>query len=163
MITTNRKEIIRFSKPIKQVKIGDPYYFEMMEKNKEKYLKDVTCDFKTSACKVSAISVEHKGFDWDEIEVLLVTAADTQKVDTYLEGKWYGEDSCKKEYELGCDTASFEITINGNYDYFNTGSDGYYAHVYQLKQYYGTIINLNFDASLFDFEEIKKRMIALMQ
>lgn len=48
--------------------------------------------------------------------------------------------------------------MDGRYEKVHTGSDGYFGEVQAMKQYYGLMMSLTFDASLFSFEKIEKLM-----
>lgn len=169
--TVNKK---RFSiKPFKKIMIGDPSYFEEMEQGStNKFLKEITCDFKTTTCKVGSVVIKEETsslyFDNNskpminrEINVDFYLASDERQLSIYENGKWFGKDTLKKNYDLACDTARFEMIIDNEYDEFMTGADGYYGQVKQLKQYYGLIGHLYFDGNLFSFEEICNRMNGL--
>lgn len=81
-------------------------------------------------------------------------------LDTYL-GEQYYNGTIVKNIDLGCDTAHFEIHTKYGSDEFHTGADGYYGHLYKYKQGFGMDLNLSFDAEMFDYEEIKQRMLKL--
>ena len=100
--------------------------------------------------------------DWPDIEVMVMQASSSRILNTYLNGRHYPK-AIKKDNELGCDTAKFLIETKYGSDLFNTGGDGYYGHITQYKQYYGMNLYLSFDGTLFDFEEIKDRMLALFK
>lgn len=69
----------------------------------------------------------------------------------------------KVKRDLGCDTASFEIEVDGKYDEIHTGADGYYGIAYKFKQYYGSYIELSFDGDLFSYEDVKDIMLSLFE
>lgn len=166
--TVNRK---KFSiKPFKKIVIGDPSYFDELDNGSEnKYLKDITCNFNTTCCNVGSVIITENTSDLYfgndakpikscEVLVDFYLASSEKQLDIYENGKWFGKETLKKEYELGCDTACFEMTIDNEYDEFRTGSDGYYGNVKQLKQNYGLIGHLYFDGDMFTFDEIVNRM-----
>lgn len=151
-------------KPFKNIRIGDPLYFDKIEAGEDvaRY-QDLVCDIKTTCCKVGMIRIEeitiHAEFgDFNQIEVEVFLAFNNPQLDVYKDGCWFGEETLKKKYELGCDTASFEIEVDGRYEEVHTGSDGYYGELKHLKQYYGIMLSLSFDADLFSFDEIEKKM-----
>ena len=148
-------------KPFKKLRIGDPHYFDQLDRgNNPNLYKDLVCDVKTSCCRVGSVEIKEVDYDgnFSVIEVDVILAKDEDQLKIYQSGKWYGEKTLKKEYSLGCDTASYEIEVDGRYEKVHTGADGYYGEVKQMKQYYGLMMSLSFDASLFSFEEIEKLM-----
>ena len=100
------------------------------------------------------------GIEYDMINVTVFQAARPPIMNTYLKDMHY-PDAIKKDIDLGCDTARFTIETKYGYDEFHTGADGFYGHIYQYKQYYGMKLELSFDGDLFDFDEIKRRMLEL--
>jgi hypothetical protein len=76
--------------------------------------------------------------------------------EVYLTDRCY-KNSVKKSHELACDTARFEICVDGRFDEVHTGADGYYGYANELKQYYGFQISLTFDSSLFTVKDIEEK------
>lgn len=110
--------------------------------------------------RIRQVETQTPDFDYDEITVDIVQAKNKENLDTYLNGEYYPS-QLKQEYELNCETASFVIRTKFADDMFDTGGDGLYGYLYQMKQYFGMILNLSFDAGLFSFEEIESRFLAL--
>ena len=142
-------------------------YFDEMERTRgtkeyNKALENITCNFKPRCCNVGAVTIEEQADEkypqYPFISVKFFFAPNEEILDTYLKGQWYGEKSCKKLYDLGCDTSRFEMEINNNYCEFSTGADGYYGWVRKMKEYYGLMGELSFDGSLFTVEEIEESM-----
>lgn len=162
-IKTLKKEMVCI-KPFRSVRIGDPSYFEEMEAGSENQnLKKLTVDTKTrccttGACVVSLIHFAEDDFEWDDIQVDVYLAADKSQLDVYLGGRWYGEKTVKERHRLGCDTARFEMEIDGRYDLFHTGADGFYGDAIKYKEHYGFSISLSFDPDMFTYDEVKERM-----
>ena len=161
------RESVHSIKPFKHIRIGDPFYFEKIEQKGDKpnrYTK-LVCDTKTSCCKVGAVIIKEVEIT-DEmlpdpfinINVDIFLAKDEEQLEIYKSGRWYGEDTQKRDYELGCDTARFEIEVDGRYDEVHTGADGYYGFVKEMKQYFGFMAGLTFDGDLFSFEEVENLM-----
>lgn len=150
--------------PFKNIRIGDPMYFDRIEAGDDiKRYKDLVCDIKTTCCKVGMIRIEeytsHYDFgDFNHIRVDVFLAYNDDQLDVYKDGCWFGEETVKHLYELGCDTASYEIEVDGRYEKVHTGSDGYYGELQLMKQYYGLMLSLSFDADLFPFEKIESLM-----
>lgn len=151
-------------KPFKKIRIGDPMYFDRIESNADvKRYKNLVCDIKTTCCKVGMVRIEEsvineKFGDFNQIDVDVFLAYGDEQLNVYRDGQWFGEESMKHRYVLGCDTACYEIEVDGRYEKVNTGADGYYGELKQMKQYYGLMLTLSFDGSLFNFEEIEKLM-----
>lgn len=167
-VTNEKKEVFKI-KPFKHIHIGDPLYFEELAAGStNKALKEMTLDAKMRCCNFGAVVVnknfvESEEFSYHSIDVGIYLASSEKMLDVYLDGKWYGEKTVKEEHELGCDTASFEMVVDGRYNFFRTGADGYYGNAKLMKQYYGFRCSLSFDASLFEFDEIIAEMKSLFE
>ena len=151
-------------KPFKKIRIGDPMYFDRIaDGEKAKMYQNLVCDIKTTCCKVGMVRIEESSVkadfgEYNQIDVDVFLASNDEQLDVYKDGCWFGEESLKHRYTLGCDTASYEIEVDGRYEKVYTGADGYYGELKQMKQYYGLMLSLSFDADLFSFEEIEKLM-----
>lgn len=151
-------------KPFKKIRVGDPLYFDRLEAGEEsKIYKDLVCDIKTTCCKVGTVRVEESVIsteygEFNQIDVDVFLAYNDEQLEVYKNGQWMGEKTMKHCYTLGCDTASYEIEVDGRYEKVHTGSDGYYGELRQMKQYYGLMFSLSFDGDLFSFEEVEKMM-----
>lgn len=149
-----------------KLKIGDPSYFEEMEfGSTNKYLKEITFNGNISAAPLGKLRTQlvnhmYEEFECDSIEVTVVQGKNIQQLDTYLSGKCF-TNKIKKRYQLGCDTAQFEMVTKYGYDLFHIGADGYYGDLIVNKQYFGMILMLDFDTDLFDYQEIINRMLRL--
>jgi hypothetical protein len=153
-------------KPFKHIRIGDPLYFENMEDDPKRY-KKLVADVKPTCCKFGAIRIrdvevedEYEGMPlkYNQIVVDVFMAPTEEKLQVYLNDRYFGENSVKQHYELGCDTASYEICVDGRYDEVHTGADGYYGTLSHMKQYFGFMMTLFFDGSLFDMEDVEKKL-----
>lgn len=154
--------------PFRTIRIGDPSYFEeMANDSKNKRLKDLTCNIKTTCCKVGSLKIDEieetmtfneKPYTVKYYNVSVLLASTPEQLEVYESGLWYGEQSLKKQYTLGCDTACYEIIVDGRYEKIYTGADGYYGTLKHLKQYYGLMLDLSFDASLFDLDELETKL-----
>lgn len=98
--------------------------------------------------------------EYDEICVTIVQSNDDDELNLYLSGRYY-PNFLKKEYELNCETACFAIETKYGSDSFDTGADGEYGYLWQMKQYHGMILELDFLADLYTIDEIEKRMLRL--
>lgn len=155
-------------KPFKTLKVGDPSYFEEMEESSNnKHLKDLTCDIKTRCCKIGSLMIEKKeitqdNFSFEEIDITVCLAENQKQLYTYEAGRYF-KDTLKKEYELGCDTAKFEINVDDRYSLIDTYADGYYGQLLHFKQGYGLILSLSLDADMYKFDEVVKRFSYLFE
>ena len=153
-----------------KLRIGDPMYFKMMEaREQKKLLKKLTFDGKISSAplgeliiELNHITDEEYGFEYDSIDVKVIQAFNKQLLEAYEQNKYYTS-QLKGEYDLGCDTARFEVETKFGYDEFMTGGDGSYGRLFHMKQYYGMMLYLSFDADLFTFEEIEERFLGLFK
>ena len=147
-----KEEIIDVKGTTKLI-VGDPMYLDRIADSIDDGAeKKLVFDGNISAAplgklRIRQLHIIEEGLEFDTIEV---NVAD----------KYY-PDAVKKDMELGCDTARFTIETKFGYDEFHTGADGYYGHMSQYKQYYGMRLDLSFDADLFDFDDVKERMLAL--
>ena len=149
-----------------KLRIGDPMYFEDMSAGStNKYLKEITFNGNISAAPLGRIKIQEvrevdEKFTFTYILVSIVQGMNNQMLDVYINGKYYPS-KVKKQYELGCDTAQFEMATKYGYDLFHTGADGFYGNLIVNKQHFGMILSLDFDTDLFTFDEIEKRMLKL--
>lgn len=165
MINTVLKEDVFDVKGTTKLRIGDPCYFEEMTAGSTNdYLKEITFNGNISAAPLGRLRVRlvnHKDtFDFDSIEVMIAQGKVDKQLDTYMSDKYF-PNKVKKKYQLGCDTAQFEMATKYGYDLFHTGADGFYGDLIVNKQYYGMILMLDFDTDLFDYQEIIDRMLRL--
>ena len=145
-----------------KLKIGDPWYFEEMEAGStNKNLKNLTFDGNVTAAPLGAMRIFVEDFEGiTTIGVTVIQAANLDVLKAYSEEKHWPS-VLKKFYELGCDTARFEIETKYNYDEFHTGADGYYGDLSHYKTHYGMRLHLYFDTDLFSSKEIEERMLKL--
>jgi len=99
-------------------------------------------------------------FEDDEFHVQVFQAAKEEVLETYKKGFYY-QGKEKKTYLLNCETASFVCETKFGSDLFHTGSDGMYADLAHMKQYYGMILRFYFSGDLFTFEELETRFLKL--
>ena len=146
--------------------VGDPMYLDRIADGTDDGAeKELVFDGNISAAPLGKLRIRQlhaieEGLEFDTIEVNVFQASKPSLFNVYLADKYY-PDAVKKDVELGCDTARFTIETKFGYDEFHTGADGYYGHMSQYKQYYGMRLDLSFDADLFDFDDVKERMLAL--
>lgn len=157
-----------------KISVGDPAYFEEMEAGCTNLnLKKLTYNgpilgAPLSKMKIQLNRVEYESEwgngDYENIDVFINQAATDKVLDLYMNNKYYPA-LVREEHDLGCDTARFILetkTPKGiNYDEFHTGADGYYGSFIKMKRGYGMMMTLSFDASLFTYDEIKRRMLRL--
>ena len=166
MKSTVLKEDIFDIKGTTKLRIGDSCYFEEMEAGSTNdYLKDLTFNGSISASPLGKLRVRlvnhvYEDFECDSIEVTIAQGKNNQLLDIYMDDTYFPT-KVKKKYQLGCDTAQFEMATKYGYDLFHTGADGFYGDLIVNKQYYGMILMLDFDADLFDYQEIINRMLRL--
>lgn len=156
-------------KPIKHLRIGDPSYFEeLADENCDnaKALKSLTFDGNIRCCDVGEIVISEVQYDTEygenkkplsftSIEVTICQGSRQEFVNIYKEGNHY-KGTVRDERELACDTACFEIDIDGRFDEIDTGADGYYGYLWKFKEPYGAVLSLSLDGDLFSFEDVVK-------
>jgi hypothetical protein len=165
------KEKIFSVKPFSYVRIGDPMYFEQMQEgDKNKALRELTCTFekipKTNREAkvrireiVSDFKDEGKPYCFTQYEMLFYTARKTplasKIIEAELDGKYY-PDLIKRESELGCDTARFEMTINENWDEIHTGADGFFGMLHHYKNNEAYVFSIMLDEDMTSWEEVEQ-------
>ena len=177
----NNSELKNFKvvpiKPFRNIQVGDPSYLEELDREKEvpgtldrktkKSLESLVLDTKTSCCKNGVIvigeieedlGIGNMRYSTIEMTAILSCRDDFERMmadyETYATDMHYSN-GVKKVVELGCDTAQFDITVDGNYENIHTGGDGYYGYALEMKQYYGFVMELSFDASLFTMDDVE--------
>lgn len=160
-----KEEIIDIKGTTKLI-VGDSMYLDRIANNTDDGAeKELVFNGNISAAplgklRIRQLHIIEEGFEFDTIEVNVFQADKLSLLNVYLSDMYY-PDTVKRDVELGCDTASFVIETKFGYDEFHTGADGYYGHMSQYKQHYGMRLDLSFDTDLFDFDDVKERMLAL--
>lgn len=164
---TLKKETFRI-KPFRNICVGDPLYLEEIARGSDDaIMKDLTVNTKTRCCTVGACTIslvrsKEKSLEWSSINVDIHLAETEEQLNVYLSDRWYGEKTVKERYNLACDTAKFDVTIDGRYDRFHTGADGYYGTAIKYKEHFGFYLGLSFDEDMHSFEEINTRIRYLL-
>lgn len=168
-VTLIKKDVFDI-KGTTKLQIGDPWYFEQMDRgSKNEFLKKLTFNGNISRAPVGKMQIalnkveyesEYGNGEFNSINVKVVQSSWPSELDLYMSGQYY-KNQLKADYQLGCDTARFYMKTKFADDLFHTGGDGYYGDLYQMKQYHGMILNLNFDTDMFDYEEVVDRMLKL--
>ena len=146
--------------------VGDPMYLEAIGDGTDKDCeKKLVFDGSISGAPLGKLRIREihcieNGLEWDVVDVSVFQAGQLFMLETYLSEKYYNG-TIIKDIDLGCDTACFEICTKFGSDKFDTGADGYYGHLYKYKQHFGMELKLDFDGGLYDFEEVKQRMLEL--
>lgn len=160
-----KEEIIDVHGTIK-LTVGDPMYLDAITDGTDKGCeKELIFDGSISGAllgklRIREIHCAENALEWDVIDVSVLQAGQPIILETYLSDQYYNG-TIVKNIDLGCDTACFEIHTKFGSDKFDTGADGYYGHFYKYKQYFGMELKLDFDGGLYDFEEVKQRMLNL--
>lgn len=146
--------------------VGDPMYLDAITDGTDKGCeKELIFDGSISGAplgklRIREIHCAENALEWDVIDVSVFQAGKPIILETYLSDQYYNG-TIVKNIDLGCDTACFEIHTKFGSDKFDTGADGYYGHFCKYKQYFGIELKLDFDGGLYDFEEVKQRMLNL--
>lgn len=153
-----REELI----PIKgttRLWVGDPWYAPMQDN------RNIVFNSSISAAPLGLLRLrevegvyEDLGMPYNDYVIDIWQASSSEKLRVYLEGKYY-KNTLKKEMDLGCDTACFEIGTKYASDQFKTGADGYFGHIKQYKQYYGMHLELSLCGDMFEYDELKNRLL----
>lgn len=158
-----RKESFNVVMP-KKIKIGDPYYFEQFQEDKQKLNKlTYNATFRGKEKWVGKMHViEEKLVDdsmgisstFNAVRFICVFAEDEKLADLLLENKIYKGQKVSS-IAIGVDTAEYEVAIDDRYLEFHTGADGYWGDVYEIyngSKKVGITIALNLP-DLSSFEE----------
>lgn len=146
--------------------VGDPMYLESIADGTDKGCeKELVFDGSISGAPLGKLRIREihcveNGLEWDVVDVSIFQAGQQFMFNVYLDEKYYNG-TIVKDIDLGCDTACFEIHTKFGSDKFHTGADGYYGHLCKYKQYFGMELKLDFDGGLYEFEEVKRRMLKL--
>lgn len=146
--------------------VGDPMYLDAIADGTDRGCeKKLVFDGSISGAplgklRIRKIHCTENELEWDIIDVSVFQAGQPIILETYLSDQYYNG-TIVKNIDLGCDTACFEIHTKFGSDKFDTGADGYYGHFCKYKQYFGMELKLDFDGGLYDFEEVKQRMLSL--
>lgn len=165
METILKEEIIDVCGTTKLI-VGDPMYLDAITDGTDKGCeKELIFDGSISGAplgklRIREIHCAENALEWDVIDVSVFQAGKPIILETYLSDQYYNG-TIVKNIDLGCDTACFEIHTKFGSDKFDTGADGYYGHFCKYKQYFGMELKLDFDGGLYDFEEVKQRMLNL--
>ena len=146
--------------------VGDPMYLDAIADGTDRGCeKKLVFDGSISGAPLGKLRIRkihciENGLEWDVVDVSVFQASQPFMFNVYLDEKYYNG-TIIKDIDLGCDTACFEIRTKFGLDKFDTGADGYYGHFYKYKQHFGMELKLDFDGGLYDFEEVKQRMLSL--
>ena len=165
-------------KPYKSICIGDPMYLENIKAGRGSAgEKSHVFNEKMRCCKHGMIMFAttsekyeiNKTSEFDTVYAAIALSgreditASLNQIKTYLTNKYF-KNTVKVRKDLGCDTASFEITVDeSRYEAFHTGADGYYGYAAKYKEYYGSCIELSLDGDLFSQKEVKEKMLSLFR
>ena len=138
------KEIYKV-KPPERIVFGDPMYFEQCKKGE---LKRLTVDYKPPDSFRAKVVLEETPYEEcpDEMfRAMSIYFAPSQTIDVYAQGKQY-ESQDYISRDIGVDSARYLLGMDGNYDIFSTGGDGYWGEYAELfrtvngKQYVDAVI-----------------------
>lgn len=124
------KEIYKV-KPPERIVFGDPMYFEQCKKEE---LKRLTVDYKPPDSFSAKVVLEETPYEEcpDEMcRAMSIYFAPSQTIDVYAQGKQY-ESQDYISRDIGVDSARYLLGIDGNYDIFSTGGDGYWGEYAEL-------------------------------
>lgn len=133
-----RTETFRVKCP-SHIVFGDPSYFEEFTGAK---LKSLVVDYKPSQFFEARLVLQEREMeDFPDcmLRTMTLYMAPKETINTYLDGMMYkGQEITVKD--IGVDTASYLIEVEGRSDIIHTGGDGYwgdyveYTHTYREKQ-----------------------------
>lgn len=126
------KEVYKV-KPPKRIVFGDPMYFEQCTEEEQERL---TVDYKPPDSFIAKVVLEETQYEEcpDEMfRAMSIYFAPSQTIDVYAQGKQY-ESQDYTSRDIGVDSARYLLGIDGNYDIFSTGGDGYWGEYAELSR-----------------------------
>jgi len=167
--TTISKEIYTVKNP-GHILIGDEMYLQHIHAGTaHKGMKDLILDLnipKPRKCSLVFEEVDeiYEGYEhvgpMKSYIVKFCFSNNEKSLGIFQDDKYYPDD-LKENRELGCDTASFDMTIGDRWNHFDTGADGYYGQALLHKGTLGGCVILVFDADMFDKDELKSELFYL--
>lgn len=126
------KEVYKV-KPPERIAFGDPLYFEQCT---EEELKRLTVDYKPPDSFRAKVVLEETPYEKcpDEMcRAMSIYFAPSQTINVYVQGKQYkSQDYISRD--IGVDSARYLLGMDGNYDIFSTGGDGYWGEYAELSR-----------------------------
>ena len=147
--------------------VGDPMYLDEID--------DVSTDFDTIKRlkrlvllkdKIPAVRKSKLIFSQLDIEgyslyEATVVVTNKEHMEVFANEKYY-PDKLKAQYDLGCDTARYEVNVGYGEKLNNmvicTGADGYYGNVLESKGTYGFTVTFDFPADLMTEKQIRQTL-----
>lgn len=176
--------------------IADPFYIERMEETKDRkeknnYKKLIYSRNNIPKDWIGEIIVKELEDDecpdftyikaviaFSKSTLLRVNKEIKPLIDIIKKGTYFKDtDTLKfktKGFELGCDTARFDVSTNHNFYEFHTGADGFYGYAHEnfrmntnlpnkKWELEGIYIELVFDSDLFTVEDIQESLGCLFE
>lgn len=126
------KEIYTVECP-KHIRFGDPMYFEEF---KGKQLDRLVVDYKVPkqfAARVVLTEQPIEDMPGVMVDTITLYLAPEQTIGTYMDGYYYDSQDVNQK-EIGVDTAVYLYEIDGRYEEFHTGSDGYWGECHEFSR-----------------------------
>ncbi len=145
--------------------VGDPMYFENGVGNK--YTLDT--NLPAYANRKAGIILQKINYKWelegqkdyltyDTINAIIYNISPNSKnyVEAHTQGCHFSD--LQKKIDLGCDSAEFEIVVNGKGTDFQTGADGMYGNFYKYPHNRAYILELELDPDYIPLQQIKQKL-----
>lgn len=162
-----RRELFRVKCP-KRIVAGDPYYLETVPPER---LKKLVVDYtlpKSYEARIVLSQYEMHDFGVYQTNAVQIYLAPGKDVDVYAAEKMYA-DQCIDQKEIGVDTARYIIGIDGRWEEFHTGADGYWGDACEYfhtrnerKQVDGIMIMMTMPEEV-SFEAMKQSVYGLFE
>lgn len=157
-------------KPFHKVLIADPWYLKQIEAGNNKNvngINELMADFVVSAKpQIAKVHLRKIHLMWEEDNVedelwellfysVLDSAENMEFPKAALEQMIYPE-LIEKTGDLACDTAHYQIDIDGKTEEVYNGGDGYFGKYFTYKGDRFCFVTLSLPEELFDKEDIMK-------
>lgn len=149
-------------KPFSHLKCKDPYY----DDESAKWTIDES--LYSGSTRQAGIVLQKVEFADDEtdirFEMLKVIAYNIAKgdyarelVDTHKDGH-YAPSVLKKQVDLACDSASFDLTVDDRAIHMNTGADGFYGTYFHYTHNRACVLELMLDSDVVSLDRLRQDM-----
>lgn len=152
-----RSEIYEIQRP-KHIVFGDPMYFAEFKGEK---LAKLVVDYAPPPHFTAKLRLQEQKEDGYTLLDMELWLAPSKTIGVYMDGMQY-ESQQMSEKEIGVDSASYRIEVDGRSDTIHTGGDGYWGNYMELSRQIGDIkicdavhIMIGIPEG-YDFEEMKK-------
>ena len=171
-LRTERTMSDRYSvKPFKHISVGDPSYWGDKSAEKLTINKKYPVSNREASVIITNTHREYEGndnktFGFDEIGVTIASYKKDGWFAKYDGMTVHSEENCFKKpckrTTLGCDTARFEMEIDGRLDTIQTGADGIYGDCYCYADNEAIVVSVFVDADMCSEQKMRDTLAYLL-